>query len=237
MAARTPDAARVTGLLLVVMAVAAGFAEVGVRAALIVPEDAAATARNVLSAEPLFRKGLVGSLIAFLLDIPVSVLLYVLLRPVDRTLALLSTAFRLVYTAVVGANLIHYLGTLLILQDAAVQAVFAPRQVQALALLFMNLYKHGFSLALVFFGLHLVLLGILLCRARAFPKVLGALVVSAGCAYLLDGSTLFLAPAVNARIAKLLAIPATFEILLAIWLLVKGARAFAPPGEAAPIAG
>lgn len=59
-------------------------------------------------------------------------------------------------------------------------SAFPPEQLQALALLFLTLFKHGFSLALVLFGLRLLLLGVLLSRAASFPRVFGPLIAVAG---------------------------------------------------------
>ena len=64
------------------------FSEVFVRASLIVPGDAAATADNILASEGLFRVGFVGDAIVLLSDVAIAVLFYVLLGPVSQTLAL-----------------------------------------------------------------------------------------------------------------------------------------------------
>lgn len=216
--------ARITGVLLLVMAVGAGLAELGVRRALVLPGDASATAARILASGQLFRLGFVGYLVAFLSDVPVAVLFYVLLKHVSRPLALTAAAFRLVYAALVGANLLNYLGALLLLGDTGYLSVFETAQLHALALFSLELYQHGFSLALVFFGIHLLLLAVLLFRSARFPKVFGVLIALAGLAYLTDSLSLFLFPAFNAAVAPFLALPASFELVLAMWLVVRGVR-------------
>jgi hypothetical protein len=216
--------ARLTGLLLIVMAIAAGFAEMGVRTALVVPGDAAATAAKILASAPQFRLGFVGYLVAFLSDVPVAIAFYLLLKPVSRALSLTAAAFRLVYAAVVSAVLLNFFGALVVLSSGTSFTAFPPSQLQALALLFQTMFKHGFSLALVFFGIHLVLLGVLLWRSPSFPRIFGGLMALAGLSYLADSVSFFLDPAFHAKVAPFLAIPAMTELFLALWLLIVGVK-------------
>jgi DNA-binding XRE family transcriptional regulator len=229
MTTRTADAspvliARITGILFIVMTVGAVFADFGVRRVLVDPGDASATAAKILASEQLFRFGLVGYLFAFVSDVPVAVLLYVLLRSVSKPLALTAASFRLVYAAVVGANLLSYVAALYFLSGTGYLKVFETAQLHALALLSLNIFNHGFSLALVFFGFHLLLLGVLLFKSTYFPKTIGVLIAVAGLAYLADNVSHLLLPAFNARVAPFLVLPECFEIVLALWLLVKGVR-------------
>jgi Domain of unknown function (DUF4386) len=155
----------------------------------------------------------------------------VLTRPVSNPLALSAASFRLVYTAVAGASLLNYLGAALFLSGARYVTVFETDQLHALALHSLEGFKQGFSLALVFFGIHLLLLGVLLFRSSYFPKVLGVLIALAGLAYLTDSLSLFLSPTFHAAVAPFLAVPASFELVLALWLLVKGVRGGPTPIE------
>jgi Domain of unknown function (DUF4386) len=216
--------ARLTGLLLIVMAVCAVFADLGVRTALVVPGNAAATARRILASESLFRAGFLGYLIAFLCDVPVSICLYLLLAPVSRPLSLTAAGLRLVYAAIVGASLLQYFGAIVVLAGRSSFSAFPPEQLEALALLFLSLFKHGFSLALVFFGVHLLVLGALLSRSTRFPRVFGGLIALAGLSYLTDTLLFFLAPAFHTKVAPVLAVPAMAELLFAVWLVVKGVK-------------
>jgi hypothetical protein len=180
------------------MALTAGFAELGVRSKLAVPEDPNGTAARILAAPGLFRTGFAGYLIAFLLDVPVAALFYTLLEPTAKRLATVAAALRIVYAALAVANLRTYLDGRL------------------------DDYDHGFKAALVLFGVHLLLLGVLLFRSGLLPKAFGVLIVAAGCAYLTDSLSLFLNPACHSVIAPYLAVPASFEILIAAWLLLRG---------------
>ncbi len=159
-----------------------------------------------------------------MLDVPVAILLYVLLRRVGRTVSLIAASFRLVYTAIVSANLLNQLGAGLLLSDADYLSAFETAQVHALALYFLDLQQHGYSLALIFFGVHLIILGVLLSKASYFPKFLGIVIVLGGLAYLTDSITALVLPAVNATIAPFLWLPLSAELLLALWLLIKGVK-------------
>ena len=198
----SPDfVARLAGVLLLGMAVAAGFAELGVRARLAVPGDAAATAARALAAPGLLRAGFVGYLVAFLLDVPVALLFYGLLEPTAKTVAAVCASFRLVYAALALATLHDFLGGRL------------------------DLFERGFKVALLLFGAHLVLLGALLVQSRLVPKTLGVLVGIAGASYLADPLVLHASRSLHSAVAPYLAAAASFEILLAVWLLVRGVHA------------
>jgi hypothetical protein len=212
--------ARIIGILLLVMAVAAGFAELGVRSALVVPGDSAQTAARLLAAPGRFLLGSCGYFVAFLLDVPVAILFFSLLKSTGTTYALVAASFRIVYAAIAAINLVNYLGALSVLTAGSPELDVARRQ--DLALLRLEAYDHGFKLALFVFGVHLVLLGVLLFKSGLLPRILGALIVLAGCAYFVDSVTTFVSPALHSAIAPYLAAPASLEIVLALWLIFKG---------------
>src|SRR5215216_6236733 len=97
------------GLGLLVIALLAPFAKFGVLQALVVPADAAATVANITASAGLFRSGIAAFLVAIMLDVLVAWALYVLLRPVDRILALLVGWLRLAFAAVFAMALVNLL--------------------------------------------------------------------------------------------------------------------------------
>ena len=218
--------ARWAGVLYLVIFVGAGFAEGYVRATLVVPGDAAATAAAILGSEGLFRLGLVADLVAFLADAAVAVLLYLLLRPVSRTISLMAAAFRLVaHPAIGGINLLNHFGALLLLQGQTYLGAFGPAQRESLALLALDLHGYGYLLAGAFFGVHCALLGYLLYRSDRFPRVLGVLVGAAAVGYLVETGVFFLAPAWEGVASGLVVGTATAgEGALCLYLLVRGVR-------------
>jgi hypothetical protein len=218
--------ARTAGVLYLVIIVAAVFGEFMVRQSFIVSGDAAATAANIRDNPFLFRLGFASDLVAFLSDIGVSVIFYVLLRPVSQPLALLAAFFRLAQSTILGANLLNHLSASMLLGGASYLGVFSDAQLDALGLFFLERHAFGYDIALVFFAMHCVVVGYLIARSGFFPWVLGVLMVIAGVGYVADSYTSFLAPEINAAIVTVTLIPAVVaEFALTIWLLVRGVNA------------
>jgi hypothetical protein len=217
--------ARITGVLYLIIIVFGLFSELYVRSTLIVRGDAAATASSIMASEGLFRIGLASDVVVFLCDVAVAALFYVLLRPVGRTLALTAAGFRLVGTAIYGVNLLNHFAAVHVLSGADYLTAFEPGHLHALALLFLDVHKHGYDLGLIFFGLHCLVLGYLLYESDLFPRVLGVLMVLAGAGYLIGSFTLFLLPDRAAAIAPVYAAPLIGEVSLCLWLLIRGVRA------------
>ncbi|MCV2870004.1 DUF4386 domain-containing protein [Defluviimonas sp. WL0002] len=207
------------GLLYLVIIFAGVWSEAFVRMALVVPEDAAETAANILANEGLFRLGLAADTIMAVCDVGLAVLLYLLLRPVGATIALLALVFRLVQTAILGGNLINQVAALQVLTDTS--PVLEPA---AQALHSLQLHAAGYDLALVFFGMSCVMLGILLYRADWAPKVIGWLIFASGIVYLTGSFLRLLAPSLAESFAYAYALPLLAESALALLLVAKGLR-------------
>ena len=126
--------ARVAGVLYLIIIVSAGFGEI-VRSSLVVPGDATATASSIAASEGLFRAGFAADLVAFLSDVVVAALFYILLRPVSQMLYLVAAFLRLVGTAIYGINLLNQFTALLLLSGADYLRVFETEQLHALVLL------------------------------------------------------------------------------------------------------
>ena len=216
--------ARVTGVLYLIIIICAGFSEGYVRSSLITPGDATATAHKITASEGLFRLGFVSDLIAFLSDLAVSVLLYILLRPVNKTLSLLAASLRLLaHPAIASVNLLNHFIALLLVSGADYLSVFEADQLHAFVLLFLNLHRYGYLIAGAFFGLHCSVLGYLLFKSTFFPKILGVLLVVASAGYLIESFGNFLFPGYEALLVWMVAAPAGIaELSLCLWLLVKG---------------
>lgn len=136
-------AARIAGVLILMIAVFAPFSMLYVPSTLMVPGDAAATANNIMASEGLFRLGIASDSVVFLIEIVMTILLYVLLKPVSKTLSLVAAFSRLAMTVIQGINLLNHFLVLLLLSGATYLTVFAPDQLHALVLYFsmhMNLW-------------------------------------------------------------------------------------------------
>jgi hypothetical protein len=212
--------ARIGGLLYVIVIVTAFFAEGFVRSSLIVPNNAAATARNLLASERLYRLGGMADLVNLSCDIGVAIILYNLLRPVDRSLALAAAAFRVAFdVGLAGATVFHF-APLYVLKGP-VYAALPAAQSQASAFEMIQIHNLGYNLFLIFFAIHLLLVGCLIIRSTYFPTALGALLVLTGVCYLANSFLHLVFPDVHTSFYLL--IPGLIsEFALAGWLLVRG---------------
>ena len=216
--------ARLAGVLYLVIIVFGISSEVFIRSSLIVSGDAAATAGNILASPKLFRAGFAADALMLLSDVAIAVLFYQLLKPVSRTLAMTAAAFRLMQAAILGVNLLNYYAPMLLLGDGGRVSAFEPAQLQALALLFLELHRHGYDLGLIFFGLSNLVLGYLVVKSEYFPAVLGYGLQAAGVVYLAGSFTLFLAPEHVSLVEPAYAVPLLAELSFCLWLLIKGVR-------------
>ena len=214
--------ARFAGLLYLIITVAATIAHFYMPSNIIVPGDAAATANNIMDNETLFRVGGIGSeMIVLLSEIVLSVVLYVLLKPVNKTLSLLAAVSRLAMTTIHGLNLINYFFVLLLL-GGGYSTVFGADQLQALVMLFLDAHSYGFTIGIAFLTIHVFILGYLIFKSGYFPKILGILFVAAAFGYLFDSFALLLSTSYETT-PIYFAIPiAISEIAFPLWLLIKG---------------
>lgn len=215
--------ARLGGVLYLLIIFLGLFGEALVRSRLIVSGDAAATAANLRTSEFLWRLGIAGELVLLLCAVALTLIFYMLLRPVSRELALLAVFFNLVSIALEAAAALHLVQTLLPLVNADDLKAFDPEQLHALAYLASRAHGQGFGLALIFFGCVCLLLGYLIYRSGYFPRIFGIFFFIAGLGYLMNSFALILAPSLAARLFPWILLPALpAEMGFALWLLVKG---------------
>jgi hypothetical protein len=214
-------AAIVAGLGLLIMSILAPFANFYVLPSLIVPGDVTTTANNIMANELLFRSGICSFIIVIILDVVVAWALYVLLKPVNKSLSLLTAWFRLVYATIFGIALLNLIIALHLLSGADYLTVFKTDQLHAQVMLFLNAFSYVWQIGYVFFGFHLFFLGYLVFKSSYIPSILGVLLIIAGLGYLIDNFGKFLLPNYNITIAMFTFIG---ELLFMLWLLLKGAK-------------
>jgi hypothetical protein len=198
------------------------FVEIFVRNRLVVSDDAAETATNILAHEPLWRWGFAGDIIAFASYIALTALLYKLFKPVNRSLSLVAAFFGLAASVVQAISSLFHLAPLVLLGGAPYLSAFTTEQLQALAFVFLRLRAAAYhNIGLVFFGVYLLLIGILILRSRFLPRMLGVLMVFAGLSYLLFVSP----PLVRSLQPYILVFPGVGQISFCLWLLVIGINA------------
>lgn len=215
--------ARTGGLFYLVIIVTALFAEGFVRGRLIVSGDAAATASNILAFQRLFRTGLAADLVNCALDVAVAVILYVLLKPVSRNLALLAALLRITADTILGFDGILHLAAVVILGGGEYLKVFSPQQLDALAYLSLKLHGQGYNISLVFFGFGCGVLGYLIYRSTYLPRLIGVLLVVTGLCYLFHSFAAIVAPQLSASLYPWTLLPGFIsEVTLCVWLIAKG---------------
>jgi hypothetical protein len=209
----------IAGIGLILMAILAPIANFAILQKLVVQNDAAKTVNNIVASEGLFRIGICGFLIVVILDIIVAWALYVFLKPVNKSLSLLTAWIRIVYATILAVVLIHLLNVLQLLHGADYLAAFTTNQIQAQVMLSLNTFNIGWGCGLIIFGFHLLLLGYLIFKAGYMRKILGILIILASLGYLIDGCGKILSADYNANISMFTFIG---EVILIFWLLIKG---------------
>jgi hypothetical protein len=214
-------AALLAGIGLLIMVLAAPFAELYVYPRLIIPGNAAETVKNILENKSLFASAIFAYLITFICDLLVAWALYVLLKPVNKNLSLLTAWSRLVYTVIALVALLNLVTILRLVNASDILTGFQPDQLPVQIMLSLNAFKSQWHFGLLFFGIHLVLLGYLVFRSNYIPRIVGVLLVIAGFGYLLTNLEPFLFPDINVDFAAY-----TFygELIFMLWLLIRGSR-------------
>ena len=214
--------ARLTGGLYFYIMAAAMFAEAFVRDKLIVSGDAVATVRNIASSTDLWRWGVAADVSTTLCDVAVAALLFILLKPVSRTVSFSAAFFRLAYSAVMAVNAAFLIAPLLLLGDA----VHGTAEVQSLVRYSLRLHGAIFDIALTLFGVHLGLVGVLVARSTFLPRLLGAALTIAGVCYVANSFIGFVSPACDSKLFPWILLPGFLaEGALTLWLLIGGVNA------------
>lgn len=214
-------AARGAGFFWLMTILCGSFAVTGTR--LVVYGDAAATAANITAHEAQYRLAYTANLVGGVCYIAATLLVYVLLKPVNRNVSLLAAFFSLAGCAVSAVSFIFGLAPFAILSGGQEPGGFDAGQLQSLALVFLRLGGLAFSIGHVFFGLHCLLVGYLAMRSSFLPRLVGALMLLAGAGWLTMSFANLLAPSLGRSLFPYILLPGVLgEGSLSLWLLAKG---------------
>jgi len=215
--------ARTAGIFFLIVLASSILSMLYIPSTIIVPGDAEATAANIVASESLFRIGIVGDAILILSEIVLTVMLYVLLKPVSKTLSLVAAFARLAMSAMQGTNLLYHFASLLLLSGADYLRAFEPEQLNALVMLLFEANTYGAIIWGTFFGLHCLVLGYLIFKSGYLPKILGVLMLFASLGYLADSFGNFLFPGYEESFGWVVYVTAFVgELPFFLWLLFKG---------------
>jgi hypothetical protein len=216
--------ARLTGLAYLVVVLAGPFTLMYVPGKLIVPGDATQTANNILAHQGLYQANIIVGLISELAFIAVVLMLYQLLKDVNRRLALLMVLLIMIDVPLAFLGIANEAATLAFLRGGQFLDVFDKPQRDALAMLLVSADRHGALVSQVFWGLWLLPLGLLIRRSGFLPRLLGLWLLVNGLAYLVLSATGLLWPQ-HLKTVWTVATPAMFgEMALMLWLLVLGVK-------------
>lgn len=212
--------ARLAGILALICLISGSFAGF-VNTKLVVSGDAERTAKNIIASESLFRFGFVSVLILYTVFIVYVWVVYRLLKPVNKNLALLMLIFALVGVPIAMLNQINQSAALILLSGDNYLKTLPTDQIHAQVMFFLNLHKHGGLIGAIFWGLWLFPLGYLVFKSGYLPKMLGVLLMIGCFGWLLVFVQRFLFPDYEAlaysRFAAHIA-----ELSWMLWLLIKG---------------
>lgn len=215
--------ARIAGFCYLVVIATGLFSEVFVRQTLRVTNDALTTAHNIQTNEMLFRWGFVADLINFIVGIPTILIIYNFFKKSNKILLQIALTLVIIQTAIIAVNLLNQITPLLLLANETYLNTFQQSQLATLSLLSLNIQSQGYAIGLVFFGFYCILIGFVIYKTSAMPRVIGVLYAIAGLCYLINSFTMFLSKGFANPIFVYLAIPIFIgELSLCLWLLLKG---------------
>ncbi len=233
------ESALVAGVGSLLTAVLAGIANFAAIERLVTEGNATRTAHDILASQGLFRFATVALVLVAILDVIVAWGLFGFFKPVHEGVSRLAAWLVVVSAAVFAVAISQLVGTLDLLSNADYLKTFSADQLRTEALMKINAFHDIWGISLIFFGLHLLLIGYLAYKSGYVPKFLGVLLVIAGLGYLVDSFGALLVSSYSVEVGAF-----TFwgEVLLMIWLLVKGRRVTArevstTPERTSPMSG
>jgi hypothetical protein len=186
---------------------------------IVVSGDAAATAAHMLAHENLYRAGFAFDLAANVIYLTLSALFYEFFRPVNRSVSMIAAFCGLAGCTVQIMDEVLRIAPLVILKNAALATAFSPQQLHAAALFSLTLHAETLRIAYLVFAVFDFMIGYSIIKSTYVPSVLGWLMMAAGVA----GLTLLWPPLAVALYYVILPLGGAAELLLMLWLVVKGA--------------
>src|ERR1700733_11468768 len=205
-----------------------------VAGALVVREDATATANNIAAHESLFRFGMAADLLAGISCIVVALALYRVFKGVNQNLAVLMVILGGFMPCAIGfLNVLNDVAALLLSRGTEFLSVFDKPQRAALSMLFLRVHDHGYLVNEIFAGLWLIPFGILVFRSIFVPRFIGVWLIVNGFAYIAISFTGLLLPNYVDRVSRMASPALAGEGAILLWLLIKGAKP-QPPEPLSP---
>jgi len=197
------------------------YAEFTLYPKLVVSGNVEQTVANIAAHHGTFLMMLFFYFINFCEDIVVAWALYYLLAPVNRAVSALAALFQLVYAGIALVGLLNLATIYHMLTIPEYAATLGTRLLHADVNLLLHTFRTYYSLGLILFGIHLILIGALIVRAKYMPWWLGVALVIDGAGWIVTELQPYLFPNVN---VDWLFYTFLGELLLMLWLLIMGWR-------------
>ncbi len=227
---KSADSARIWYVLLMVFSV---FGIILADSRFYAPGDAAATVGKILAEERLFRLGIAGFMVGQVCFIFVGLALFGLFKSTDKNQARSMLALVIASVPIAFLNILGKFAPLILMGDRPFLNAFEPAQLQALAMLFIELQRIGALIAEVFWGLWLFPLGILVIKSGYFPKFLGVFLLIGGAGYVAGSFTAFVFPGVSPAVSPIANALCMGELPFVLWIIILGVRN--PAGKAGSV--
>lgn len=216
--------ARIAGVLYLINAITAAIGIIIIPGKLIVKNDIATTAQNIINNEFLFRIGILNSLSSQIVSLFLALTLFKLFENVNKNLARSLLTLVVASVPVVFYVIFNQLEANEILRNNFMTS-FDGIQKQELAMSKLRIYQNGIVLVGVFWGLWLIPFGQLVYKSGFIPKIFGVFLIVGGITYLLDVGTFILIPDFHTKTTVLVAVTSSIaELSMVIWFLIKGIR-------------
>lgn len=214
------------GTSLLAMALVALFSYGYVHGSIVEQGDAVATYGNLVSLGERFKAGIVGWIVILVSDIVAAWALYRFFKPIHSALSLLCAWLRLVYAAILGIAIADLVWAMLLAGGSSHAASLGAELSRALAMLALDAFDAVWSIGLIVFGGHLLLVGLLALRSPGIPRAFGWLLLLGGAGYIAVHLNRAFWPEAE-RLASLLdyafIVPMTAgELGFGLWLLMRG---------------
>jgi hypothetical protein len=220
--------AKITGLLFLLNLLVPLLNWTLVLSKLIVTENAIDTVQNILDNKFLFRINIINELLISVIVTALAVALYILLKSVNRNLALLALFLKLTESMLWAVIALGHAAVLPILTEQNTLKGVAPEQIQALVGHFLNAHMSITAIPGIFLGMNLVLFLYLLFKSNLVPKILAGFgVFSYGLIFMYDLSMVIVPMYSEIMIVQIFGWGPSifFEIMIGLWLLIKGVNA------------
>jgi hypothetical protein len=220
-------AALASGIAILVMTIAATIANDITIGKLVVERNATITVNNILSSTSTFNVGVLSWLIIMVSDVVAAWGLYIFFKPVSKNQSLIAAWFRLIYVAMLAAAIFNLVYVHLLIHQAMPSSSDITDQLSRDVLFYLDAFDATWSLGLIVFGIHILLVGTMALKSGYVPKIFGIILIIAFAGYAIINISNLLFPEYKDAmkiVAWIFLFPMLGEVALGIWLLIKGVK-------------